>query len=142
MARRVLVAVDGSEPAERALREAADLTRAFGTALTVLTVVVPDARPVLAEPYASPLPSRLEELEREGAEILERAVASAPDGVAVEAVTRKGSPGPAILEQIEEGGHDLVVVGSRGLGAIRSLVLGSVSRYVLDHSPVSVLIVR
>lgn len=108
----------------------------------MLTVVVPDARPVLAEPYASPLPSRLEELEREGAEILEQAAASLPDGVALEAVARKGPPGPAIVEQIEEGGHDLVVVGSRGFGAIKSLVLGSVSRHVLEHSPVSVLIVR
>jgi hypothetical protein len=46
------------------------------------------------------------------------------------------------VAQAEKGGHDLVVVGSRGLGKIGSLVLGSVSRTVTARSTVPVLVAR
>jgi nucleotide-binding universal stress UspA family protein len=48
----------------------------------------------------------------------------------------------ALIRQIEEGHHDLVIMGSRGRGAVRSALLGSVSHYVLHHSRVPVLIVH
>ena len=49
---------------------------------------------------------------------------------------------PALIDQIKRGGHDLIVMGSRGRGAMRAALLGSVSRYVVSHSPVPVLIVQ
>jgi nucleotide-binding universal stress UspA family protein len=54
----------------------------------------------------------------------------------------EGSPAERILAQVESGGHDLVIMGSRGRGTIASLFLGSVSSNVLQQSLVPVLIVR
>ena len=48
----------------------------------------------------------------------------------------------ALICQIKEGHHDLVVIGSRGRGAVRAALLGSASHYVLHHSRVPVLIVH
>ena len=140
MFRSVLVAVDGSAHSERALAEAVDLARAGGARLTNLCVAT---SPSSRSPPAFPPPATTQaEVERVAEEVVDKAYASVPDGVAVATVVRHGVPGPEIVERITAGQHDLVVLGSRGRGAIRSLFLGSVSHYVLHHSPTAVLIVR
>jgi nucleotide-binding universal stress UspA family protein len=48
----------------------------------------------------------------------------------------------ALLKELKTGRYDLVVMGSRGRVAVRSTLLGSVSHYILHHSPVPVLIVH
>jgi nucleotide-binding universal stress UspA family protein len=83
-------------------------------------------------------PSLLQHADR----VLRRAVERVPEDVSVTTVLTEHPIRPAILKRIEEGGHDLVVMGSRGRGAVRSAVLGSVSHYVLHHSPVPVLVVH
>lgn len=141
MFRNILVAVDGSDHSQRALSEAVDLARSREAHLTLITVATPQSLPLGAGPYMVALPTE-NELKREAEAIAEQASASVPDGVPVAIVVREGPAGPAIVERIAAGEHDLVVLGSRGRGAIRSLFLGSVSHYVLHHSPIAVLIVR
>jgi hypothetical protein len=65
-----------------------------------------------------------------------------PDQVSLNMVLSSEPARPALVQQIKTGHHDLVVMGSRGRGALRSVLLGSVSHYVLHHSPVPVLIVH
>jgi nucleotide-binding universal stress UspA family protein len=65
-----------------------------------------------------------------------------PDDLPVTAVLSEQPIRLALIRQINEGGHDLVVMGSRGRGAVRAALLGSASHYVLNHSPVPVLIVH
>ncbi|HSO99179.1 MAG TPA: universal stress protein [Solirubrobacteraceae bacterium] len=82
------------------------------------------------------------EAERECRELIEEAVGTVPQNVSVTKRLAHGRPGDRILEQLRDGSHDLVVMGSRGRGNVRSLVLGSVSHQVLNASPEAVLIVH
>jgi nucleotide-binding universal stress UspA family protein len=54
----------------------------------------------------------------------------------------RGAPGPVLCEYAETVGADVIVVGSRGLGAIRRALLGSVSSHVVHNAPCPVLVVR
>jgi hypothetical protein len=58
----------------------------------------------------------------------------------VSSIVRVGSPAAAIVTRAEQGGHDLIVMGSRGHGFLSSLLLGSVSRAVVTRSPVPVVV--
>lgn len=138
MFRSILVAVDGSEAATEALEEAIELARRTGARLTLISVAE-HLRHGFGWPYFVPYPTD-EELGREAQEVIERAEALVPDDIPVSSVVRFGPAAAAILDRVEQGEHDLVVMGSRGLGLTGSLLLGSVSRAVLADSPVPVLV--
>lgn len=121
--------------------EAIGLARAEDARLSLISVAAPPRWPIMAAPYFTPLPTE-DELERQAEQIVQRAEALVPEDLFVSTVVRRGPAAKAILERVEAGEHDLVVMGSRGLGPAGSLLLGSVSRAVLAHSPVPVLIVR
>ena len=140
MFRSILVAVDGSPAATAALMQAIDLARTKGARLTLISVAAPLRWQIAAAPYV-PLPGE-DELEREARETLDRAEGLVPEGVPVSTALRRGRVADEILKRVEAGEHDLVVIGSRGLGRAGSLLLGSVSRAVLARSPVPVLIAR
>jgi len=53
-----------------------------------------------------------------------------------------GDAGPMIVWVAEQIGADVIVVGSRGRGALKRMVLGSVSEHVVHHAPCAVLVVR
>jgi nucleotide-binding universal stress UspA family protein len=134
----ILVAVDGSAAADAALEQAIDLARAEGARLTLISVAVPPRVRVVGPYYV--LYASDEELERQATEIVERAEARVPEDVPVHSVVRSGSAAKAILERAEVGEHDLIVMGSRGLGFAGSILLGSVSRAVLAESRIPVLV--
>lgn len=138
MFRSILIAWDGSRHARRALNEAVDIARTQCSRLTLLTV----AAPLHVWP-GSYLPLVTEDdLAREAERIALEGEALVPDGIAVSSRTAVGYPGTELLKRAEAADHDLIVMGSRGRGAVRSAVLGSVSHYVLNHAQVPVLIVR
>lgn len=144
MFRSILAAIDGSAHASRALAEAADLARATGAKLTVLTSV-PDiaAWTSIGAGYAGvSLQSLTDATEKEYRALLDDAAQRTGDGVEVAKVLVHGPAGPAIVDQVGAGGHDLVVMGSRGRGDVAALLLGSVSHHVVHAAPVAVLIVH
>ena len=69
-------------------------------------------------------------------------VAELPDDVSVTSVVMAGAPAQVILERLREGRHDLLVMGTRGLGRVGSALLGSVAQQVLHQAEVPVLVVR
>jgi Universal stress protein family len=68
--------------------------------------------------------------------VLARARERVPEDLPVITILSEQPIRRASLEQIEHGAHDLIAMGSRGRGVMRSALLGSVSHYVLNHSPV------
>jgi nucleotide-binding universal stress UspA family protein len=141
MFRDILVAVDGSPEAEEALTDAIDLAESEHTRLTLITAVPQIPATGLLIPGAVTDDEVADALARAEA-ILCRARDQVPDAVPVRSMTTEPRIGPAMISQIKAVHHDLVVMGSRGRGAFRSALLGSVSHYVLNHSPVPVLIIH
>lgn len=142
MFRRILVAFDGSPHAEAALADANELACANRGRLTVIAVV---PVPSLWVGAAGEVPLDLsgeESLENEFGSMLDRAVETVPADVPVTKLLKRGPAARAILAEARENPHDLIVMGSRGRGDLRSLLLGSVSHAVLRASPVPVLISR
>jgi nucleotide-binding universal stress UspA family protein len=143
MFHRILVAVDSSPHAQRALAEAVDLAQAGHAKLTVMMVISEPSAWVMSGSLGIPI-SRValrEQTDRACEAVLDAAVEAVPDDLPVTRMLKRGPVGPAIVDEARAGDHDLVVMGSRGRGGLRSLVLGSVSRHVLQASPVPVLIV-
>jgi nucleotide-binding universal stress UspA family protein len=142
MFRNILVAIDGSPDADQALAQAIDLAVSQNSRLTLFSAdVTPPAAAYIGAggPVAATL---ARDAEADTETLLRTAIQRVPDQVSVSSVHSSGAVRPALTEQITTGHHDLVVMGSRGRGALRSVVLGSVSHYVLHHSPVPVLIVH
>jgi nucleotide-binding universal stress UspA family protein len=138
----ILVSVDGSAHAERALSEAIDIAVASNARLTILTAI-PKSPTWMCASLAVPAPPPLDrELERESQQILRAAEHRVPDSVPVTTILTRRPIRDALQERIVEGHHDLLVIGSRGRGALASSLLGSVSHHALNHSPIPVLVIH
>jgi nucleotide-binding universal stress UspA family protein len=140
MVKTVLVGTDGSEHAGRATAMAADLARRYGASLVVVTVVEPAYLP----PEAALMADRIETARREEAERLVRGEAAklATAGVDVRGEVLFGAPAEEMVRAAGALGADLVVVGSRGRGAVARMLLGSVSDRLVRQSHQPVLVVH
>lgn len=134
---KILLATDGSEDAARATEAASDLARKSGSELHVVHVWhdVPG-------PYRHGFVKA--ELRRQGQEILDEQVRKIEDaGVTVtQAHLRGGRTSNEVIKLSEELGVGLLIVGSRGLGTVRRILMGSQSEEIVHHAHVPVLVVR
>jgi nucleotide-binding universal stress UspA family protein len=142
---RILVALDGSGDAERALDHAIDLALALDGSLTLMTAAPEPSVWLLGGIEAVPVPridELREEIARQYTEMLEEARGRVPSAVRVQTVLSHGSPARRILEEAVDGEHDLIVMGSRGRGGAKAMLLGSVSQSVVQASELPVTIVQ
>ncbi|HTP50336.1 MAG TPA: universal stress protein [Anaeromyxobacteraceae bacterium] len=139
--KRILVAVDGSEAALRAARMAADVAVRFGARLT-LSYVVP--RLLLPPDVYGLTIAEVEREQRAHADQLihEALVKLGASGVEVETSVLSGPPAESIAEAAAAPDVDLVVVGSRGKGAVSRMLLGSVSDRLVHICPKPILVVH
>jgi len=131
--RRILVATDGSEPADRALALAAELARSWGSGTLTLVKAVSD--PVTFAPTAAAGLEMVLDAEQQGAErdLAQRAERLRTGGLKVETLVRVGSAPQVVAEVADAVGADLVVAGSTGKGALQRAVLGSVTTQLLHE---------
>jgi nucleotide-binding universal stress UspA family protein len=138
---RILIAVDGSEAAHKAVEFLARCPFKGPAQVTVVTVW-PAGR---AEGWGLPVgpPTVTQVVEAKGQELLRTITGEcgkAPYELATELL--RGDPAFAILDAAARHRSQIIVIGSRGTKAIKRFLLGSVSEKVLVHAPCSVLIVR
>lgn len=129
---KILVAYDGFDHSAGAIETATDLFRP-GTEVTVLSVVPPDARGSKAGGHVGMRPHAHEDVARAHAYLREKGIESRME-------IGHGDVVDTICHAAEEGGYDLLVVGSRGLHAMGRLALGSVSEQLVRRAPCPVLV--
>lgn len=144
MIKHILFATDFSLHSDQVLMQVRNLARAKGARVTLMHVNQ-HWLPVLADAYAIRYPASMGELSRElDASIRSRIEAQherlRATGVETEFVIAQGHAGSELVAFARHAGCDIIMMGSRGHGPVSSVLLGSTSTYVLQHSPCPVLI--
>jgi nucleotide-binding universal stress UspA family protein len=146
---KILLATDGTKQSEAAVEILDRFCLNDGDEVTIITVI-DMAVPMTIDIYGGFLPdtTELEKVARENAKrVLEQTAEKVrgfckSDGVAIITDTLFGSPESRLVETAEQGGTDLIIIGSHGYNAWERLLLGSISDSVVRHAPCSVLVVR
>lgn len=177
MFRTILVAVDGSDHSEKALKLASDLAVKYRAKLILLHVLLRDASSDTLRRLASrkdltkelrdtldnyeaegmammasagdmyvagPILPPSELVEAIGVQVVERARAQAKKTkvARVSTVLANGDPADAILKNAKKAKADMIVLGSRGFGHLKGLLLGSVSHKVASHAECTCVTVK
>jgi nucleotide-binding universal stress UspA family protein len=133
----IVIAIDGSECADRTVPVAAGLAAEFGSEIVVVHV---------AERIAAWTLAVEAETSQEATDLADNAVRAIKDrGVSARPDVRSGIRGQVahtIVDAAKDAGADLIVMGSRGLGDLSGLLLGSVTHRVLHLAQVPVLVVK
>src|SRR5690625_3006426 len=156
MVKRVLVALDDSPTAEKALMHIVGLGRGFDLdriglinvrpSLTTVARSYGDSAMAMADPGLSQrIADDLEQAGKFSRKLLEKAKAYVEkqdfDGVEVVTHDEEGPTAKRILDAVREHDYDLLIMGSRGMGRAAGLIMGSVSHAVITNLPCSVFIV-
>lgn len=138
----VVVGVDGSEAAIDAVRVAVDLARARTARLHIVTVVRPPEGwwgIVGSPPTAEALGDSLSDAQRN---VLDRALRAVDlTGVDYETQEEIGEPSSRLIDVCNRVEADVLVVGRRGAGLLRRMMVGSVANHLVHEAPCPVLVV-
>jgi len=134
---KILVAVDGSEYSEAALREAINISKACNSKLYAVHVVYRNVE------YMAFGPGLEQRMEQEAAKLLEGVKAkAAKENVHCETIVRfDDQPYRAIVDEAKARKINLIVMGTHGRTGLEKMLLGSVAQKVIGHAPCSVLVV-
>jgi nucleotide-binding universal stress UspA family protein len=137
----VLVPVDGSDNSYRALDAALILSEKLGSSITVVNVM--EEVPITHIESEKLLSELLEAYRKENQEILSKCSKIATEkGLSIKTLLLQGNPASIILDYCKKENFDLVIMGSRGMGKFKQLILGSVSSKIVHHCQRAVLLIR
>ena len=135
---RIVIGTDGSPGSRAAVEEGLELARLTGIPVTFICVRHPIV--LLGDPYHQ---RKLSEQLAQARAALDEAMEEADRlGVEADCEIAEGDPVDELIRAARYQEADLIVVGSRGLGAIAGALLGSVSKALVQHAPVPVLVVK
>jgi nucleotide-binding universal stress UspA family protein len=137
----ILVPIDGSDNSYRALDAALLLSEKLGSNINVIHVM--EEVPITHIGSEKMLNELLKAYKKENQDILLKCTEIANQkGLTIKTLLLQGNPASAILDYNKKEKFDLVIMGSRGLGKFKELILGSVSSKIMHHSPCAVLLIR
>ena len=144
MFKHILIPVDGSPTAQKAVETAAGLAKAFGSSVTAIYVIDPYPFTGLGSDFAYGQAEYLSAAAIEAKEATQAAQKALEQvGVSVSiSVVEAHAAWRGILETAAKVGADLIVMGSHGRHGLEKMVLGSVAQRVLSHSTLPVFVVR
>jgi nucleotide-binding universal stress UspA family protein len=131
---KILLAYDGGIPARRALELTVELAKRFAAKVAVISVV-----PV--HPGRAPI-DPWDDAPVHEAQLAEAKKLLVGYGIEPVLIEQSGDPALTIERVAEDGGYAMVVVGSRGLGALSRMLQGSVSEHVATHAAATVVVAR
>ena len=140
MFKRILIAVDESAPAARALESGVSLARELGGELAIAHVV--DTASAFHPELGAYDEKLLQELRRAGQLLLKAAVAQVPGEIHAVQMLLEGDPAETIIEAAREWRADAIVLGSDSRGRLAHFLLGSTADTVIRRAPCPVLTVR
>jgi nucleotide-binding universal stress UspA family protein len=142
MLSKILVPVDGSENSFRALEHAIFLSTKIEGAQTTVTYII-EARPSVYIYSPKVMEKVRADYKSESAKILERCKDMAnKSGINIHTVLIEGDPASKIIRYSEMEKFEIIIIGSRGMGQLKEMILGSVSNKVLHHAKCSVMVIR
>lgn len=135
---KILVCCDGSKYSEKAIKVACDMAKKYDSTLVLIHVVDRTKR---SDVFAGSEYTQI--LRKYAQETLERAqkIVKA-QGITPNVITKEGNVAEEIIKHSKISKTDLIIVGSKGLGAVLRFLLGSVSAKIADHTMCSVLIIK
>lgn len=138
MVKNILIPVDGSDCSDKAVAQAVEIAKIYEAKLNFLYVANINQLAI----NAALSQAILEAVKNAGKTILTRAENMIPSEIEHKIFLETGSPAAVILEFEEKLNADLIVMGTRGLGIVKGVLLGSVSQYITERAKCPVLVVK
>jgi nucleotide-binding universal stress UspA family protein len=140
---KLLVAVDGSESAQKAAEKAVTLAKVLPASVTVISVAVPAPAPIHWSGTHFYYDQLFEKQEKLTEKILENYKAFFEDhNIIVKTILKVGDPATEICQFANSDDFSLIIMGSKGLTGIKRVLIGSVANYVVQTSKIPVLVVK
>jgi nucleotide-binding universal stress UspA family protein len=135
---KILVCCDGSKHSDKAIKLSCDIAKKYDSDLTIIYVV---DKTIKSDVFAG---SEYTKILRKYAQdtILRAQRLAKSQGIEPNVIIKEGNVSEQIIQYSKKSRTELVVVGSKGLGAVLRFMLGSVSTKIANHSLCSVLIVK